>query len=234
MTQTVHYSSDPQAINRAIMARALRGPFDADAVLQAARDLGYDALVIKAIYPAGFKDMARGAVTTHTDRLRSALALVDTSNMKVREKIAYAVKTRLELCADEKAAMQSLVAYASRPAGAAAIARPLWAAADMIWRWAGDTATDYNHYTKRSLLLGVMASTTLFWLQDTSAQHTATWDFLNRRIEDVLKIGGQTGAYVQPIISKLDTLRTRLKHGAVTRATDFAKDAIKHRITGRA
>ncbi len=65
----------------------------------------------------------------------------------------------------------------------------VWATADKIWRAAGDTATDYNHYTKRILLSGVLSATTLYWLNDDSAKKEKTWAFLDRRIDNVLKIG---------------------------------------------
>jgi ubiquinone biosynthesis protein COQ9 len=69
----------------------------------------------------------------------------------------------------------------------------LWRSADRIWTWAGDTATDYNHYTKRALLSGVMASTTLFWMQDNSPASAASRAFLDRRIDNVLNIGRLLG-----------------------------------------
>ena len=65
----------------------------------------------------------------------------------------------------------------------------LWQAADTVWIAAGDTSTDYNRYTKRLLLIAVMKSTLSFWLNDTSVDYSATWAFLDRRINDVMRIG---------------------------------------------
>jgi ubiquinone biosynthesis protein COQ9 len=59
---------------------------------------------------------------------------------------------------------------------------------DAIWRAAGDTATDWNFYTKRGLLAGVFSSTVLCWLDDTSEDHAETWAFLDRRIADVMRV----------------------------------------------
>jgi len=69
----------------------------------------------------------------------------------------------------------------------------VWRTADRIWDWAGDTATDYNRYTKRALLCGVIGSTTLAWLGDGSGDMTATRAFLSRRIENVMQIGKFVG-----------------------------------------
>ena len=67
-------------------------------------------------------------------------------------------------------------------------ARLLWDSADAIWRWAGDTATDFNFYTKRALLAGVYAATTLYWLDDRSPDSVDTQSFLDRRLRDVMSI----------------------------------------------
>jgi ubiquinone biosynthesis protein COQ9 len=56
-----------------------------------------------------------------------------------------------------------------------------------MWRLAGDTATDYNHYTKRTLLASIYAATIAVFLQDDSEGHADTRAFLGRRIEDIMK-----------------------------------------------
>jgi ubiquinone biosynthesis protein COQ9 len=58
----------------------------------------------------------------------------------------------------------------------------------MIWRAIGDTSTDFNFYTKRGLLSGVLTSTMLFWFGDSSEDSAETWKFLDRRIADVMQI----------------------------------------------
>jgi ubiquinone biosynthesis protein COQ9 len=56
-----------------------------------------------------------------------------------------------------------------------------------MWRLAGDTATDYNHYTKRLTLSGVYTTTLLAWLDDDSEGFAETGAFLDRRLADVMK-----------------------------------------------
>jgi ubiquinone biosynthesis protein COQ9 len=74
------------------------------------------------------------------------------------------------------------------PMHAADGARALWETADTIWTALGDTSDDLNWYSKRAILSGVYSSTVLYWLGDQSAEHGATWAFLDRRIEDVMRI----------------------------------------------
>ncbi len=77
---------------------------------------------------------------------------------------------------------------------------------DTIWYAAGDKATDYNYYTKRGLLASVYIATLLHWLSDTSADHFATWAFLDRRIDDVMKIPGNVSALRHRLASLLNPL----------------------------
>jgi ubiquinone biosynthesis protein COQ9 len=73
------------------------------------------------------------------------------------------------------------------PIHAADGARMLWETADAIWTALGDASDDLNWYSKRAILSGVYSSTVLYWLGDQSAGHAATWAFLDRRIEDVMR-----------------------------------------------
>jgi ubiquinone biosynthesis protein COQ9 len=114
-------------------------------------------------------------------------------SLKIREKIAAAARARLEELAPFKPAAEAALAWHARPWHAASGLKALYATVDEIWKAAGDTATDYNFYTKRGLLAGVYSATLLFWLNDKSENHTATWDFLARRIDNVLSLGKITG-----------------------------------------
>ncbi|MBU6235943.1 MAG: COQ9 family protein [Alphaproteobacteria bacterium] len=173
------------AIKDKITLKALENaPFDGwgmGALCRAATECGQTAQMAEALFADGPRGASRHVAELFDRRMMAQLKNVDTAKMKVRERIALAVMTRLDLMAPYRAGLQ------------VALTRPsvtcLWRSADKIWIWAGDTATDYNHYTKRGLLAGVMASTMLYWLQDSSPRYTATRDFLARRIENVLSIG---------------------------------------------
>jgi ubiquinone biosynthesis protein COQ9 len=61
----------------------------------------------------------------------------------------------------------------------------LWTYSDEIWRRCGDTATDFNYYSKRILFNSAYASTELFMLTDRSPARFASWQFLDRRMQDI-------------------------------------------------
>lgn len=109
--------------------------------------------------------------------------------MRVRDKITFGVRARLEILKPHREAMRRLMIWYAMPQHIPMGLKRFYQTVDMIWAAAGDTSTDYNFYTKRILLAAVLKSTLLFWLSDESKNNTATWDFLDRRIADVMKLG---------------------------------------------
>tara|TARA_R110002124_G_scaffold176081_15_gene344043 strand:- start:644 stop:1264 length:621 start_codon:yes stop_codon:yes gene_type:complete len=128
-------------------------------------------------------------------RMTEKIAAMKTFNsLKIREKIFTGVKTRLDVLLPHKQAVKNSVRFmSSSPVRGRHVPKMLWHTADQIWFLAGDTATDYNHYTKRMLLSGVLATTTAFWLRDESENHEETEVFLQKRIENVLSFGKAVG-----------------------------------------
>jgi ubiquinone biosynthesis protein COQ9 len=108
--------------------------------------------------------------------------------MKMRDRIKNAVRIRLERHAGEREAARRALALLSLPFNAGLALKLLYKTVDAMWYAAGDTSTDFNFYTKRATLAGVYSSTLLYWLNDRSPGSEATWGFLDRRIEDVMKI----------------------------------------------
>ena len=113
--------------------------------------------------------------------------------MRFRDRIAAAVRYRVEAVEDKEAARRG-TAFFSLPQNAQAGARAFWETADRIWTALGDTSDDVNWYTKRATLSGVYGATVLYWLGDDSPGHEDTWSFLDRRIEDVMRIEKAKGA----------------------------------------
>jgi ubiquinone biosynthesis protein COQ9 len=160
-------------------------PFDGwsdRALAAAARDLGIDADIAALAVP----DTAAmlGLWTDHVNA-GMATAMAGAHNLKIRDRIRMALVTRLEQ-GDREVTRRALNLLA-QPQHAALSARLLWQAADAMWRAAGDTATDYNHYTKRAILSGIYSATLLFWTQDDSADFAATRAFIDRRIDGVMR-----------------------------------------------
>lgn len=153
----------------------------------AAHDLGRDVAELHRILPRGATELAIEYHRTGDDAMAHALAEADLSEMRFRDRIAHAVRLRLEATPDREVVRRG-VALFSLPHLAPDGARLIWETADRIWTELGDTSEDYNWYTKRALLSGVYSSTVMFWLGDQSEGHTATWTFLDRRIADVMQI----------------------------------------------
>lgn len=164
-------------------------PFEgwSEATFRAAvRESGVDPALARALCPRGAVDLAiafhRRGDAAMAERLRSA----DLSGMRFREKVAAAVRFRIEAVGDREALRRGSALFAL-PVHAADGARLIWGTADLIWTTLGDSSDDLNWYTKRATLAAVYASTVLFWLGDDSTGHQATWDFLDRRIENVMQ-----------------------------------------------
>ncbi|MEO1562621.1 MAG: COQ9 family protein [Pseudomonadota bacterium] len=158
-----------------------------DAVLRAAaRESDIDESIAREAFPRGAVDLALFYHGKLDCALMDAIANADLSGMKYSDKVAYAVKTRLKI-ADKEAVRRGVTLF-SLPQNLGDGVKALWSTVDVIWRTLGDTSQDVNWYTKRATLSGVYSSTVLFWIGDDSEADQATWEFLDRRIADVMQI----------------------------------------------
>jgi ubiquinone biosynthesis protein COQ9 len=107
--------------------------------------------------------------------------------MKIRERIRTLIAFRLDAVADLEEAVRRALAVMALPHNAARALRLGWRSADLMWRLAGDSATDYNHYTKRAILAGIYSATLAVFVNDESEGKADTHVFLERRIEGVMK-----------------------------------------------
>ena len=123
-------------------------------------------------------------------RMLEALEKIDLKEMRVRDRIRTAVKTRLEIDLEHREAVRRGISYLSLPGHVSAGVGSLYASVDAMWRGIGDKSVDFNFYSKRGILALVHGSTTLFWLDDGSEGCEATWRFLDRRIENVMSFEG--------------------------------------------
>jgi len=166
-------------------------PFDGwtrAALARAAERVGLEPAELRSLCPGGVRDHVVWFSHWADRETMSALAARDLSALKVRERIATGVQTRLSVLAPHREAVRRSLALLTAPQNLALGARLLYDAVDAIWYAAGDTATDFNFYTKRALLAGVYAATTLYWLDDRSPESADTLSFLDRRLGDVMSI----------------------------------------------
>ncbi|RVT82233.1 COQ9 family protein [Rhodobacteraceae bacterium CCMM004] len=182
---------DPPVTDRLIDAALAHVPFDgwSPATLRrAAEDADVDLTVAHAVFPRGPVDMALAFHRRGDDAMAARIKAANLGEMKFRERVASAVRWRIEAVEDHKEAVRRGATLFALPQHAADGTRALWQTADRIWTELGDTASDVNWYTKRATLSGVYGSTVLYWLGDESLGNQATWGFLDRRIEDVMQI----------------------------------------------
>lgn len=176
-----------------------------DAAFRAAvADVGMDPVVARGLYPRGARDLARAWHDRGDDRMAAAFEAADLSEMRYSEKVAHAVRLRIEAI-DDKEALRRAMVQNVLPLNAPDGAKMLWQTADRIWTVLGDTSEDYNWYTKRMTLSGVVGSTLLFWLGDDSYDNQATWDFLDRRIDDVMSFEKMKARVTSGPLGKLIT-----------------------------
>lgn len=157
------------------------------AVDSAAGQLGVDPVQARLAMPK----TQSGMIDVYVQEVDRALEAYFTperlSGLKIREKIRALVWRRLEIMGPAREAVRRALAILAMPQNAPFAVRIGWRAADLMWRIAGDTSTDFNHYTKRMTLGAVYGSTLLIWLDDQSEGWTETAAFLDRRIDDVMR-----------------------------------------------
>lgn len=163
---------------------------------------GYGEDMAFAVFPEKLEEALAHFSDWADRRMVQDLSTVDVKEMRVRDRIKTGVETRFKILEPYKEAVRAANAYWIIPPRKVQAMKLLWKTADKIWIWAGDEATDYNHYTKRILLSGVMMATTMVWLNDKSVSHQDTSSFLDRRINNVLTVGKGAGKILGPVFKK--------------------------------
>lgn len=182
------HATDPKA--QLLDAALPHVAFDgwSDATFRAAiRDSGLEPTVARALCPRGAVDLAIAFHLRGDELMLEALTREDLSELRFRDRIARAVRLRIEVIEDKEAVRRGTTLFAL-PHLAPDGAKLIWGTCDKIWEALGDTSEDINWYTKRATLSGVYSSTVLFWLGDDSLDNAATWAFLDRRIDNVMQI----------------------------------------------
>jgi ubiquinone biosynthesis protein COQ9 len=173
------------ALGAEIPAYAVFDGWGDAALEEAARALGIDPAHARLAFPDGRTGMIEAWYASLDAQLEAAFPPARIAAMKVRDRIAGLILARLALVRPHRQAARSALAIlAPHPALAAKLG---WRAADTMWRIAGDTAADLNHYTKRLTLSAIYAATVLVWLDDDSEGEAETRAFLARRLADIMR-----------------------------------------------
>ena len=161
--------------------------WSAKAVETAANQLGIDPAQARLAFPKNQADMVDAYIQGVDAALTAHFTPENISALKVRERIRAMIWHRLEVMAPAREAVRTGISILALPQNIPVALKAGWRSADLMWRLAGDTATDYNHYSKRLILSGVYASTLLAWLDDQSEGWMETSAFLDRRLAEVMR-----------------------------------------------
>ena len=171
---------------RIAAAAAFDGWNDA-AVRAAAAEAGSDPDAAAYAFSGGAMAMITAYVGWVDQQMIAALPKDKLATMKIRERIRAQVQARLDVMTPHKEALRRAQAIMAMPQNAGRSLKLGWHSADVMWRQAGDTATDYNHYTKRLTLGSIYAATLAVFVADSSDDHTETKAFLERRIDGIMQ-----------------------------------------------
>ena len=168
------------------------------AVRNAASDAGIEEDVACYAFNGGQMQMIDAWVATVDAAMAEAFPAESLAAMKVRERIAALVRFRLDHVRGREEAVRTALAIMAMPHNVARSLRIGWRSADVMWRLAGDTATDYNHYTKRAILATIYTATLAVFIDDESEGKTETQAFLDRRIDGVMRFEKVKARFVAP------------------------------------
>jgi len=203
--------------DRAILRDAIlpHVPFDgwsARALAVGAQDAGLATPRLLNAFPGGPAEVLAFTHETLDQRMREALDGYDVASLRLRERIALAVRLRLTAATAEREAIRAGITFLLLPQNVPLGARLLYRTVDAIWYAAGDKATDFSFYSKRAILAGVYAATVFYWLNDRSPSFSATWAFLDRRLDEVMKIPVLKQS-LRRFVEKLPVPRLLRRHG---------------------
>jgi len=158
-----------------------------EALERAAATNGIDPAIARLAFPGGAIDMIDAWFASIDTKMLADLSQEKLAALKIRARITALVEARLDLVAEDIEALRRALAILALPQNLLRAAKLNWRAADAMWRAAGDTATDFNHYSKRAILGSVYVATIMAMLVDESEDHTDTRAFLGRRIEEIMR-----------------------------------------------
>lgn len=176
-----------EALAPRLASHAAFDGWNAAAVESTAMEIGVDADIARLSLKGGPMAMIEAWIGSVDAEMARRLPPERINAMKIRDRITALVITRLEIAAPDREGQRRSLAIMAMPQNIPAAARIGWRSADRMWRLAGDTATDFNHYTKRMTLSAVYASTLSVFVNDESENFADTRAFLDRRIDNVMQ-----------------------------------------------
>ncbi|MAF97672.1 MAG: COQ9 family protein [Micavibrio sp.] len=164
-------------------------------ICNSAEQAGYSKNTAESVFIHKMKDVLQ-TISEITDKnMLEALEAINPDDLPIRQRIKIALLERFKYLSQHRDALTQSMQYWIIPSNKPRAARIVWQSADTIWSWAGDTSKDYNHYTKRILLSGIITATTLYLLNNKECSDADLEDFIDRRIENVMTINKFTSRF---------------------------------------
>jgi ubiquinone biosynthesis protein COQ9 len=177
-----------------------------------AREIRLTAAEAELLAPHGPRDLAALMARHHDRRALEALSHLDPASLKIRERVRLGVLARCDVAMEDEPATRRWMGFLALPPNVPLAVRLTWASSDTIWRWAGDVATDENHYSKRALLGEILISTLAIRLA-SGGREAAT--HLDARIEAVMAFERwKAGLRASEIVGGLAARLGRLRYGS--------------------
>lgn len=204
------------ALAPAVAQAAVFDGWSATAIRTAAQDAGVDPHVARLAFDGGAMTMIAAWIASIDRDMTVALPETTLATFPIRERIRRLVQFRLDAASPDIEALRRALAIMAMPQNVPAALKLSWQSADAMWRLAGDRATDYNHYTKRTILAGIYAATLTVLAEDTSEDHADTRAFLERRIDGVMKFEKAKARLLRPRDDSFSVMRLlgRLRYPA--------------------
>jgi ubiquinone biosynthesis protein COQ9 len=214
-------------IRRKLLVSALENvPFDgwSEATLRRAAEENDIAEGMALLAFPTIRDLVVYFIDSVDRDMLAALSTMDLDTMRIRDRITAAIRARIEALGPYRESERRAVAFMALPQNVTTSMQSVLSTVDLMWRAIGDQSTDFNYYSKRATLAGVLSSTILYWLADLSEDYEDTWAFLDRRIEGVMKIEKAKGR-LRKLSGNIESpsilgMLSRLRYGAANRMKD--------------
>lgn len=183
-------------ILEAALAHAAFDGWSRRTLVNAAADCGVDPATARRLFPELGDSLLRWLDDWADRQMLAAVEGEDLTRLPVRRRVARLVRARFTALAPHREALRRALAARTLPQNLPPSGRALWRTVDLIWEAAGvggAPAEGWSWYTRRASLAGVLVATGIYWLDDASDGQDETWAFLDRRIDDVMRIGKLRG-----------------------------------------